>query len=714
MANYTGQSIPPHIEEMLKEYIEVESLTDVDFSQTAVNINTKVSNLYHDNPSKYKKYFTPDDKEMFISGESLKKYFSRKGPIRTDKLYVLLCYMDIEPNNFINTVNNKLPKEIFYSNFLNGPWIIYSLDRVQRKVKATPLLLVKTKSDYVLYVHFKTASEDVLNGKATISGNTLNIEGSSHENQILGCAELPEKGSLASRGRFMLNVAVITRNNGVFETGYVVIVKNNKFKINPDLLEDYLNTETLTIPYKPYSESKPSANKVVKSKTQYTTSQIKSAFDKLITNEECNQILQFLFQSQSNILEPFSLGFEDVKRINNKTDREHGTENYDRLKIKLHISGNEQFAYFSFNRFRPNGVAVFNYSFSFHDEERVCIATRHRIGAPLRIEFQGFVTLEGEKVYMQLYDNNQQRRKLYIAPFTNEFEKSENDDKGNNSNIEEGVNKDQNEIKAQQEIELKKVLFRGITCSISSIDGHHMALREIIVLARKKDVPFDDSDKVRSYISYKKFLNLPEEVLSEVDKLYIANQLQSTLTYPSETNAKFSFSRQDKARKYNGVYQVFTKNHEKSDEYILRSIMDIDKLSQVILSVKYDNDSASNSYIYHGICEFYNCNLRVGTHLAAAHPSEQKHYEFIFDPAMETYRNPPNVFTGICINTSEDNLSWFSRFFAIRSSSFEKTTLAFASNPGIISKSSEEYKNLDLFFNKEFKERNLNSFLFDE
>ena len=339
--------------------------------------------------------------------------------------------------------------------------------------------------------------------------------------------------------------------------------------------------------------------------------------------------------------------FEHLSSRNAAGDRKKGHDNYERLKIKL-----KDHEFYAFNRFRQNGneVAIFSYTFEFNDNEKVCLASRHPIGSPNKTDFKGEIYLLAEKIIFNLRDDIGQRYKQFIAPF--------------NCVVDDIT---------------KSFVFKGITSTISSLNGNPMALRELIVcIPKPKDSKdsfsrkFSNEDMTNGYISYEDFRDeLPITILKQEEKLFLANQNMSTLTFPSKTDAHFTYYRLDKARKYEGTYHIFTYGTNQNIQ-LLHMELSIDSLSEVELKIKFKKQTTDKPYIYKGVCEYYNSSLRIGVHYSSDYPNDERHAEFIFDPITEIYGVIPNVLAGKNLITDAGNKSLSMNFLAINHKWLEK------------------------------------------
>lgn len=323
--------------------------------------------------------------------------------------------------------------------------------------------------------------------------------------------------------------------------------------------------------------------------------------------------------------------FSEVKARNARHEKEFGRDNFDRLKTRL--KSEEGRCYYAFNRHRTNRqeVAVFSYTFEFLNAEKIVWAARHRIGQPDKIEFAGEVVLEAEKIYMTLRDKEGNRRKQVIADFALDSDSP-------------------NVIKA-------------ITSTVSTNNAKIMGLRELIVYLPEKVLHLEEDEKTTGYISYQRFLGLPEEVLRSEDRLYLADRTQCTLSYPNTTDLKLVYVRQNKARNFANTYNLFVGvPEEKGKKAFLHILVIIDALAQVSVFVRYEK--GGKSYRYEGTSEFFNHNLKIDVQYPATHTHEQRNLVLFFDQIQEK-RKLPEVYSGTLLSTDENNNTFASPFVAI-------------------------------------------------
>lgn len=623
--------IPVKIKNELLHRLNVDTLKNVRgeyLVEVTASINGALKAAYANNKNVYSKYFSPSKKtKAFFSEKSIYRYFHDE-PIRIDKLYALLAFLKYQPENFesaLTTSETDTEKNLL-TRFI-GCWFVYVHDSSEAgkdKVIRTPLFLRRKNKD-VLVAEYESVRGIRFFGDAEVSGNSIILKLTSNKGlKIFFMAEVPERGASSAADEWILNGALLS-NAPTRKTiiANIILSKNYKTRINStddEEIKKYLDKKAVSLIYDDDGTIKGT-----------------------VADENEKLIIDYLARNKDKGIKSFlPNSFSHLRSRNSDFYKRTSRENYDRLKLKLK---NSSYIFYAFNRFRTsrNEVGIFSYTFEFNDPERICTVIRHPIDNPVKIDFIGMAFLESEKLYFEMKDTNVPRQMQFIAPFITETEKPSHSGYQN----------------------LHGFLFKGITSTVSAIDGRCMAMRELLLCINASDealLKLDKEDKTNGYISYKKFCAIDTRLLTDEQKLFLANQALSTLSYPSDTNARFTHARQDKARKYNGLYEVYTKNNN----HILKMILLIDPLSQVTLKVKYDNRQTSDVYIYQGLCEFYNHNLHINAHLDAPHPSEQKHSEFIFDYIKDTHRKPLEYFKGIHLTTDEEGNAFASKFIACK------------------------------------------------
>ena len=97
-SSYTNKPLPDNVVKELENVLNLSSLTELtskDFRRCLRSINQTVMQKYEGN-SKYSKFFKPGNNNLFIDAKSLKRYFDGQ-PIRQDKLFVFLCFLNYTP-----------------------------------------------------------------------------------------------------------------------------------------------------------------------------------------------------------------------------------------------------------------------------------------------------------------------------------------------------------------------------------------------------------------------------------------------------------------------------------------------------------------------------------------------------------------------------------------------------------------------------------------
>jgi hypothetical protein len=207
-------------------------------------------------------------------------------------------------------------------------------------------------------------------------------------------------------------------------------------------------------------------------------------------------------------------------------------------------------------------------------------------------------------------------------------------------------------------------VIKAITSTVSTNSAKILGLRELIVYLRDDAVQLKEEEVVNGYISYQHFLLLPDAVLRQEDRLYLADRSQCTLSYPNTTDLKLVYFRQNKARNFNGTYHVFIKNaYDATGHSLLKIILNIDTLAHVTLHIQYPADH--RVYFYEGSSEFYNHNLKAEVQSQALHTSEQKNIVLLFDNIKES-RMLPEAYTGLLLDTDDENNARSFSFIAIK------------------------------------------------
>ncbi len=634
-STYLKTGLPSDIEEELKRVLKCDSLKllkGVKLAQARNDINSKITSILSN--EKYSELFKSPKNGEYIDAKSLTRYFAGES-IREDKLNLLKIFLDYSPEKLVLMKNEQQSRSVdnIYSPLL-GAWNSYVYDEVEptsNKVKRTVLFLNRRNSQF-LDVQYESL-RGRFNGTGEILNNSLliNLKSIDKKTHIFLCAELPDFSNYETSNELILNVSCLSNSlSGKPVNSNVIMTKNKSAVIdfgNPDTIQNYLETKSVPLLY---------TDNILGEKRKVSSNILESDWKE-------KEIILYLCRNKNRNtrLSSFSPNsFDQIVQRNIQAFKRKGNENYDRLKLKL-----QGHVFYAFNRFRQNRneVAIFSYTFEFKDQEKQCLAVRHPISNSSKIEFYGETYLEAEMICMIMRDDNGQRRKQYIAPFNC------------------AVNDDS-----------KTFVFKGITSSISSLNKNPMALRELIVCIPENNVSlinfeyFSDLDKANGFVSYKAFRELPSTILKIEEKLFLANQSMSILTFPNKSDTTYIYYRLDKARKYKGCYHLYTYSTNTGVKP-LHMELTIDSLSEVILKIKYTSDPDDEDiYTYHGVCEFFNNSLRIGVHFSSDYPNDEKHSEFIFDPIIEKDRQSPEVLTGMNLTTGNGNKAMALNFLAIK------------------------------------------------
>lgn len=661
--------IPDFIMEKLEEELEISSLANI--TESALNkycdiINKKLFSLYEEKENDLSGFIDPDIRKgnktiEFFSVKSLYRYISGQN-IRTDKYRALLVFLNYDRSQINNIISYKnSPEQYSQMTLLNGLWNLYIYDSAEpseHKVTKYPMSMFYRK-DNLFKIRLDNFWGKNFEGNAIITEKSLAFELQNDQEKLYLCTDLPEMQNKNMADDLILNCAYLSNahRNTCFGNLIMTKVPNIDSTDETEVARHFAKEISRLSFYNDYNEK-----------------------DVIVAVKNEKPIINFLSEGnhKDNFVKPFfPNSFESIRIENDEVDKTEGLHDYDKLKLKFNLKSH---AFYSFNRSRlsHDEVAVFKYVFTFSDAERRCTVKRYNLGQNFKPEFTGQLYLQGEKIYMELTGSSMQRRKQLIAPFDSYPEKNHYD-----------ISKS-----------LRAFILKGITSSVSVSDSRHMALRELIVCIKSGNeelLNFSETEKTQQFISYRTFCHINKDIISDEEKLFLANHAFSTLSFPSETDARFLHGGQDKARRYHGNYLVLIKRPHSNS--LLKMNLEIDEMAQAWLRIKYDNDKNSEIYSYHGFCEYYNNNLHVSGHLSASHPNDQKHAEFIFDYIKETTGKAPFLFTGETINTDDENKSFHSRFLAINTLLLQKVNPSFNTQVGILN--NHEMNDLQMMLKKE-------------
>ncbi len=668
--------IPEHILSLIeKEWGlgKLKNLTSGQLEQKALGINEKIKSLYKENFEKFKFYFRPLDPEnenaSFISYKTLQRYLDGESA-QSNQLYALLLSIDIPVEKIKELVGREpILLDQSYINLLEGSYRLFVMDPTDNlHVKCAPLWLTRQKDFFE--ATYKNIWGTFFNGRATINDNILIFDLKDKKgSKIFLSFELIKEINITYKN-LILNGAALSclKQSPVVATNVILVKTQNLRDLKKD---DY--TVKQDILYLEY-DKKPRPV-ILENNKLFKTDGVNIEIDEL-TQADLNEIVVYLTRkSKETTIHPFKPNvFGQIKKRNQLFEKKANRENYQKLKLLLSRKDDDH-KFYAFNRFKMDAeVAVFYYIFKFYDEQRICWATRYRLSQPNVIDVHGEVTLENEKIYMILKDDTTQRRKFVIAPYTTKSD---------------------------------KFILRCLSTTVSSISHNPMSLREIIV-----DIPnliFFNKDEYESdFISHEKFCSLTTEInntlnnddsqegkkieqeakinernkLDFEDKLYLSDFKQSVLTYPSQTNVFNFYSRQDKARRFANEYIIFIKNKYKEGLDLLKIVLKIDRLSQVTMNVKYSD--VDKIFTYQGNADFFAPNLRLELRWFSEDISEMKNAIFIFD-YIKNSRKPQPFYTGMCIDTDDDNMSCAYTFIAIPFNLIKEKNVNFLLKPDDIS-----------------------------
>jgi hypothetical protein len=674
--------IPEFVIEELEDNLGVQSLTylkEGELKKICDKINGGLLDLYDDNKNNVADFIQPDKNKNgnreFFAVKSLQRYIQGHN-IRTDKLKALLAFLNYDVARMDAIIFHKTASEEYsVMSLIQGHWNLYIYDSAEptvHKVKRHPMSLTYRK-DNTFKVRLDNLWGRDFGGTAFLSGRSLLLELYTEKEKLFISADLPEMENKTPSDDLILTCAYLSNaHKNATSFGNIILNKVT----GSDVTDDAMHIRHFNNKAPRLSFNKNHA---------YDDASIALKNEKLIIN--------FLSannhkDNKADAISPNSFIQLGIKI--DEMDKDEGLLGYEKLKAKLNLNNH---IFYSFNRSRlsHDEVAVFKYTFEFADEEKRCKVKRFKLGHGFQPEFSGEAFLEGEKIYIELKGNNIQRRKQLIAPLESYPEKNHYDTSQS----------------------LRGFILKGITSSVSVNDHRHMALRELMIcvdLANEKLLNFTAEDKAREFISYKAFCSIDKNIIRDEEKLFLANHAFSTLSFPSQSDARFLHTGQDKARKYHGHYTVLIKNFH--TVVLLKLHLHIDEMAQAWLQMKYDNNKNSDTYNYHGFCEYYNANLHVGLHVSATHPSDQKHAEFIFDFIKDIRRKPPEIFTGQNLNTDDDNNAYSSRFIAINNLLIQKMFPAFNTEPGILTK--KEMENVNVVLKKVLKHKPVEEYFASE
>lgn len=150
------------------------------------------------------------------------------------------------------------------------------------------------------------------------------------------------------------------------------------------------------------------------------------------------------------------------------------------------------------------------------------------------------------------------------------------------------------------------------------------AWRELIVRFPENytSIPKPFSELKKNFISYEEFIGIDEKIISRNDKLYLADQNHSILTFPLDNNSTWKdYNRKIEAFGYSDreyfVYLPYRYAALDPDFYLFRLKMVVDRLTQTHIEV---NDPFSEPLDYHGFTSLIEKTVRI----TVAHKKKQK------------------------------------------------------------------------------------------
>jgi hypothetical protein len=623
-----GKIIPYEIKFRLMERFEIIISKDRKnkWKDIAIEINEYVTNKLKSPLWEFREYFIDEDgmdigigksvEDRYISAKILNGYFKDQNT-ETRSLMVLAAFVGLPLKDAERIVYNQTTVDISYEEHLRGGWNVYFHDASANEI--TKMVLWLEPYNYRNY-HFRARLMvpwgEPESGMGRIeSDDSLTLELNDHYPFVYISAKLPSKTEKSLGSMWILNAGALVNRNAVIIGNLIMVKKVNVFR-EEDLFA------------------------AGKKSVKYKENPVPAEYEDQISESLVNEIIVYLTRHRDNPVGRFQPNtVNQIRERNFRYIKKRARNNYSIIKKQIGKGTSENVKWYSFSRVltEKQEIAVFEWQFSFNNARQEVIVERIRINRPDLSKYKGEVTLESDHLYVRFRDENNTKRKSFIAAFPREGDKTRL----------HGIS---------------STLFPGN----QGYESSHMAIREILIYLTEMDI---ESLKLEDgYLSYQDFVDF-DRIIKE-DKIYLNTRESSTLSFPQPINFRKNYARIIKASEFHGDYYLIAQNKSVKDTLFFLHSFCIDQLGYVVLKVAKENSIISS--IYEGTIKYYASNMHCHLETDTYDRDKQHIINLIFDNTVPKYNQSLNFLTGIYLTTSLKRTAISSPFVLIKKSLFLK------------------------------------------
>lgn len=603
---------------------------------------------------KRRRFPVPDDQipDSFFTSKTLGEVLRREA-VAKKTLYVLAAFLGYTLKDAKQIITGKDSSEIPYTKHLAGAWHVYfhdsSKDDTDNIMRGLLWLKIARLKNYAFKASFMVKwSDEPFEGIGRIENQTLILEFNRDYPFFYVCAKLPEKAGRKPDGQWLLNAGAVSSGLELPVTANAILLKNIKITDDDELFKKPIKS-------------------VFYQQLQHTPEQLGS------NQQLVNEAIVYLSRHQDRPVFPFTPDtVTELKNRNALALKNETRHNYTTLKRKLYEVESGK-AWYSFSRVisDKNRIAIFQWNFAFNDAEQKVTVNRWRIDRPDFGEYEGEVTLKHDHLYIHMRDKDRTKRKSIIAPLPKE-----------------------------EEVDTLYGISSTTFPTGSSMDSQNMAVREILFYIPTNT--FEGYEIGKGFLSYEDFVKF--DGVSDEQKLYLSNRKYATLSFPHPQNPQKHYYRLNKARSFAGEYFLILRNDYISSKSLYVTIVTIDPLSNVTLTIKLSDKLPITAY--EGTVEYFANNLHMHLEIDTQEHRKQKIANLICDSIVIDNEETPDVFTGISVTTDRELEAEAYRFVMIKRQllrnkyPFEPSMILLEKEPSII---------LDILF-KEYFDKTLEEF----
>lgn len=359
-----------------------------------------------------------------------------------------------------------------------------------------------------------------------------------------------------------------------------------------------------------------------KGSTKATSDKITSLSKESVSDEE-REIMSYLIRNDDRPVRTFHS--EDLAGLIETNEyeiekSESGRDNYVELKSIFQKSDTENYGWYSFSRIYPvrYDITFFRWKIIFNDIERKVEVERERDYDGGRSLYKGEFVLKEKQLYARLVSQTKDKKLKSIVGINNPKEK--------------GIR-----------------FISATTFPDAKGESSNIAVREILCFLSKEEIK--TKDLKTGLMNIYTFASL--QGITSDNVLYLSSRALSTLSFPSDMNYRKHFARiKEAAISLSGTFYLLMRNKYMTENTELLLIkLEIDRLANVTMKMRYSKDEDEVIHIYYGRAEYYSTNAHLHLETDTEVREKQKIASLILDVKQDYANKELDCIRGVCVKT---------------------------------------------------------------